>query len=170
MHVSLCVYVCALRCIHIHDIVYERLSTFVFFHFSNIYWTDAGAKSISVAKSDGRYVKILFTGLEYPLAVAVNPRSGWDTAAFSFLVPLDIIFASEVPRFLQIFTQLFNWRHTSTVRGGMWHTLKMKIKCSSEAERGMFQRRAKNLKQKWLRLLRKKEEECCKFKKKAFSI
>ena len=72
----MCVVVCALSCIHIHDIVHERLSAFVFFHFSNIYWTDAGAKSISVAKSDGRYVKILFTGLEYPLAVAVNPRSG----------------------------------------------------------------------------------------------
>ena len=45
--------------------------------YSNIYWTDAGAKSISVAKSDGRYTKILFSsGLEYPLALALNPRNG----------------------------------------------------------------------------------------------
>ncbi|XP_076440226.1 low-density lipoprotein receptor-related protein 2-like [Babylonia areolata] len=44
----------------------------------NIYWTDSGARSISVAKSDGRYVKILFSSkLEYPLAIAVSPRRGY---------------------------------------------------------------------------------------------
>ncbi|KAK7113108.1 hypothetical protein V1264_012457 [Littorina saxatilis] len=44
----------------------------------NIYWTDAGSKTISVAKSDGRYMTVLFsTGLDYPLAIAVNPRNGY---------------------------------------------------------------------------------------------
>ncbi|KAK7507961.1 hypothetical protein BaRGS_00000926, partial [Batillaria attramentaria] len=44
----------------------------------NIYWTDAGKQTISVAKSDGRYKKTLVSeDLEYPLALAVNPRTGY---------------------------------------------------------------------------------------------
>jgi hypothetical protein len=43
----------------------------------NIYWTDSVTHSINVAKSDGRYVRVLInSGLEYPLAIAVNPRLG----------------------------------------------------------------------------------------------
>ncbi|KAJ8319796.1 hypothetical protein KUTeg_001383 [Tegillarca granosa] len=44
----------------------------------NIYWTDSEAKSISVALDDGRYKKTLIkTDLEYPLAIAVNPKLGY---------------------------------------------------------------------------------------------
>lgn len=44
----------------------------------NIYWTDSDSDTINVAKSDGRYVKVLInSNLDYPLAIAVNPRSGY---------------------------------------------------------------------------------------------
>ena len=74
-HAYMCV--CACFCVFVCIcVVHIQSVTVCHFYFRNIYWTDAGARSISVAKSDGRYVKILFTGLEYPLAIAVNPRSG----------------------------------------------------------------------------------------------
>ena len=48
-----------------------------YLYFSNIYWTDLGTKSISVALFDGRYQRELIReDIEEPLAVAVNPKLG----------------------------------------------------------------------------------------------
>lgn len=62
---------------------YANISEFVnviylFTFFRNIYWTDSNTKSVSVAKNDGRYRKVLVSrDLFYPLAIAVNPRLGY---------------------------------------------------------------------------------------------
>ena len=61
-------------------------------HIRNVYWTDQGSDDydrrvkrdnenagprISVAKTDGRYVRMLIiNGLDKPGAIAVNPRRG----------------------------------------------------------------------------------------------
>ncbi|XP_053385857.1 low-density lipoprotein receptor-related protein 2-like [Mercenaria mercenaria] len=43
---------------------------------NNIYWTDVKKRSISVSLFDGRYQRTLFSDIEEPLAIAVNPKLG----------------------------------------------------------------------------------------------
>ncbi|KAI6065095.1 Low-density lipoprotein receptor-related protein 2 isoform X2 [Aix galericulata] len=44
----------------------------------HLYWTDSGTNRIEVAKLDGRYRKwLIFSLLDQPAAIAVNPRSGF---------------------------------------------------------------------------------------------
>nr|XP_021127707.2 low-density lipoprotein receptor-related protein 2 isoform X4 [Anas platyrhynchos] len=44
----------------------------------HLYWTDSGTNRIEVAKLDGRYRKwLIFSLLDQPAAIAVNPKSGF---------------------------------------------------------------------------------------------
>lgn len=44
----------------------------------NLYWTDAGRKTIEVARLTGLSRKVLISeGLEEPRAIAVFPSKGW---------------------------------------------------------------------------------------------
>lgn len=45
--------------------------------YKNIYWSDLGSKSISVANFNGTKMKVLFdSGLKEPASIAVDPLSG----------------------------------------------------------------------------------------------
>lgn len=47
--------------------------------YRHIYWTDSGTNRIEVAKLDGRYRKwLIYTGLDQPAAIAVNPSLGYN--------------------------------------------------------------------------------------------
>lgn len=53
----------------------------------NLYWVDAGARKIEVAREDGRYRKELFnsTYLDRPRALVLDPRFGWVKVSTYFL-------------------------------------------------------------------------------------
>lgn len=45
--------------------------------YKNIYWSDLGSKSITVANFNGTKKKVLFnSGLKEPASIAVDPLSG----------------------------------------------------------------------------------------------
>lgn len=46
--------------------------------YKNVYWSDLGTKTISVANFNGTKQKLLFSkGLKEPASIAVDPLSGW---------------------------------------------------------------------------------------------
>ncbi len=43
----------------------------------NVYWTDAGSKTVEVASVDGLYRKVLYTvAVDKPRAIALHPARG----------------------------------------------------------------------------------------------
>lgn len=46
--------------------------------YKNLYWSDLGTKTISVANFNGTKQKVLLNrGLKEPASIAVDPLSGW---------------------------------------------------------------------------------------------
>lgn len=60
------------------DNVQTPLGIAVDWIYKNLYWSDLGTKTISVANFNGTKRKVLFnTGLKEPASIAVDPLSGW---------------------------------------------------------------------------------------------
>lgn len=60
------------------DNVQTPLGIAVDWIYKNLYWSDLGTKTISVANFNGTKRKVLFnSGLKEPASVAVDPLSGW---------------------------------------------------------------------------------------------
>lgn len=59
------------------DSVHMPVGIAVDWIYKNIYWSDLGSKSISVANFNGTKSKVLFdSGLKEPASIAVDPLSG----------------------------------------------------------------------------------------------
>ena len=67
----------------------------------HIYWTESGTNRIEVAKLDGRYRKwLIYTELDQPAAIVVNPSLGYYSSSASVLEDFSICLVSKGKLFL----------------------------------------------------------------------